>query len=263
MTDDAVARGAAAYAANLLGLKEIDSITLKQQDYAAMSSYIRTDFFPSRIIKTEALPHQTRAEAAQEASAANVKSPGQAASGSPPDVAALWAYAHSLDAGAAEEFLTNIKHQTEQQLQHIAQATTRRNWRIQKAYDLLTRERYEQAVEESHRAFVSNKDNYQVLEDMINIHCKAAQSAQTIAAYGDAIRWLNCALAHDQSRLELIALIADRHFLHAQQLYERAEFASALRAVKECLRVNQGHSEALALRKTLQKKLQSEEADGK
>jgi hypothetical protein len=92
---------------------------------------------------------------------------------------------------------------------------------------------------------------------MIDIHRKAAESAQTIEGYDDAIQWLLCAQSHDQSDLKTLDIIADRHLLHAHQLSEQKDFAGALKAIKACLAVKSGHIKALELRKDLTKKLRS------
>ena len=117
----------------------------------------------------------------------------------------------------------------------------------------------EEAVQESHRALATNQNDYQVLEDMIDIHKQAAQKDQSLEGYVDAIRWLNCALTHDRSNTEVLDCIADRHFLSARQLYEREKYIAALQAVKDCLEVNRGHLEALEFKKILIKQVHFQE----
>lgn len=258
MTDDAIARGAAAFASNLIDVQAIDYSPVKSKGDIPKTSDIGTSFLALEVKKTSTLAQKLDQELLD---VSNISRPinnhilGDRLPDVQPNLSPLWDYARTVDLTTAQKFLTIIKNEAEQQLQALAQPTARRNWRIEKAIKLLEQGKYENAVQQSHLALASNPDNYKILEDMIDIHKQAAQKAESIE---DAIRWLSCALTHDQSNMEVSGLIADCHFLQAQQLYQSGETASALQSVKACLEVNRSHAEALKLKGMLIEKLQSQ-----
>ena len=128
------------------------------------------------------------------------------------------------------------------------------NWRILKAHELLKSGNIEEAIEEAHVAFLANPDDHYILEDMIEIHRLAAEKRNDKDGYEDAIKWLRCGYEHDQTNLELLDLLANRHFQQANSLYLDGEYQGALKAINSCLNANRGHLEALKLRDKIRDK---------
>ncbi len=256
MTDDTIARGAAAYAANLMGIKEEDSVTADKKIKTEDFRLINTDFLALNVVKTISKPEILNETDDHVKAKQIVQKPDTPSPEGQPNISDLWKYVHSMDITTAKEILNQIRNEADKQLQNISKDKPRKNWRINKACKLLDKGKYDEAVEESHRAWASNADNAQVLEDMVNIHIQAASKAESIEGYEDAIRWLGCAHNHDQSNVEILSIIADRHYQHAQQLNELGDYSGSLTIVRECLNANRGHLEALELKKMLAKKIQ-------
>ena len=218
MPDDTIARGAATFAANLMGIQTEESIIVKQQRQAAVK-HLTIDFSPLKIPRPNSLP--------------NISDPIRLQNSQP----------------------TSLQHPRSTVHMSLAQRL------IQKAYKLLQRGEYEKAVHEARDAFTAEPDSYQILDAMIEIHLQAAQSppAQIIQGYQNSIEWLKWAYSSDQSRIEIVNLIADRHFLHTRQLYERRDISGALEAIKKCLKVNQAYLEALEFKKQLMLELKTKQ----
>jgi tetratricopeptide (TPR) repeat protein len=86
---------------------------------------------------------------------------------------------------------------------------------------------------------------------MIDIHCEAATANSAPEEYDDAIRWLRCALGHDESNARTRSLLAERHYLQAQELHRRGQTEEALQVVDECLHWSPDHPGAVKLQQSL------------
>lgn len=117
--------------------------------------------------------------------------------------------------------------------------------------ELLDAGRFQQAVEQAHYAYTLDPENPEVFQRMIDIHCRAAMAHSSIDGYKKSMEWLNCALGHDRTNTVIHDRIAERHFIHAQQMLEQGNRNEALRAVEQCLYFNPEYAEASRLRTTL------------
>ncbi|MGH3784982.1 MAG: Hsp70 family protein [Pseudonocardiaceae bacterium] len=122
---------------------------------------------------------------------------------------------------------------------------------LTKARACLERRQFALAVSESHYAWKLGPDDPDVLDKMIDIHCAAATANSEPEQYEDAIRWLRCALGHDESNARTRSLLAERHYLQAQELHLRGQTKRALQVIDECLRWSPDHPEAVELQQSL------------
>ncbi|MEW6733404.1 MAG: Hsp70 family protein [Acidobacteriota bacterium] len=130
-----------------------------------------------------------------------------------------------------------IKREVEQILRH--------------SYELLQENRFQQAVEVAHYAYSVDPENPQIFQQVIDIHCQAAMANTTVEKYQKSIGWLMCAHSHDRTNTKIHDLIAERHFIHAQQMAERDNYAEALKALAESQYFNPEHEGAKALSTSL------------
>jgi hypothetical protein len=117
------------------------------------------------------------------------------------------------------------------------------------SYELLTEERYQQAVEQSHRAHALASETPSVFQQMIDIHCEAAMSNSSVEGYAKAMEWLMCVYELDRSNKRIHQRIAQRHFIHAQQIKQSKQ--EALQALEKCLSFNPDHQGAVELQQIL------------
>jgi hypothetical protein len=115
----------------------------------------------------------------------------------------------------------------------------------------LERRQFAMAVSESHYAWKLGPDDPDVLDKMIDIHCEAAKANGGPEQYKDAIRWLLCAFGHDESNARTRSLLAERHYLQAENLHRRGDAKQALRAIDDCLRWSPDHPGAVELQRSL------------
>lgn len=252
VSDDCIARGAAAFAANINRIREHEDTSTKpltaRHSGAAKSE---KDFLKLESVKTVTLP------ARKEGGALMPRYGGAEATVTSP-------VTRSETNQSSEQQQTNrlappvsrkVHHHLPSQIQPNVESqhlkALRKNWRITKAYDLLAKGSIKEAVSEAHLAFNGNPDNIEILEDMTEVHIKGAKAYNTIENYNDAISLLNCALSHDQTNMEIRNLIVERHYLHAVQLDEQGDIQGARRAVLKCLQEDRAHEKALKLKKRL------------
>jgi len=122
---------------------------------------------------------------------------------------------------------------------------------LSKARSCLERRQFALAVSESHYAWKLGPDDPDVLDKMIDIHCEAATANSAPEHYEDAIRWLRCALGHDESNARTRSLLAERHYLQAQELHRRGQTKEALQVIDDCLRWSPDHPGAVGLQRSL------------
>jgi molecular chaperone DnaK (HSP70) len=120
---------------------------------------------------------------------------------------------------------------------------------LRTSYELLAQGRYQQAVEESHRAHALDSETPSVFQQMIDIHCAAAMSNNSSEGYAKAMEWLRCVYHLDRTNQAIHSQIAERNFIHALQM--KHEKQEALSALEECLFFNPAHQEALKLQQLL------------
>lgn len=119
------------------------------------------------------------------------------------------------------------------------------------ARSCIERGQFAMAVSESHYAWKLGPGDPDVLDKMIDIHCQAAHPNSAPEQYDDAIRWLLCALSHDESNARIRAQLAERHYHQAQELHRRREAKQALRAVESCFGWDPAHPGAIELQRIL------------
>lgn len=119
------------------------------------------------------------------------------------------------------------------------------------ARSLLQRRQFARAVGESHYAWELSPDDPEILDAMIDIHCQAADGSGAPEQYEDAVRWLECALSHNESNPRIRSLLAERHFVQARKLHRRGQLKEALHIAEHCLRWNPHHPGAAELQRTL------------
>ncbi|MGH3611459.1 MAG: Hsp70 family protein [Pseudonocardia sp.] len=122
---------------------------------------------------------------------------------------------------------------------------------LSNARSYLERRQFARAVSESHYAWKLGPDDPEVLDKMIDIHCQAAFANSSVEHYDDAIRWLMCAFGHDESNARTRSLLAERHYLQAQELRRRGQPEQALQVAEHCLRWDPGHPGATELHRSL------------
>lgn len=115
----------------------------------------------------------------------------------------------------------------------------------------LEKRQFARAVSESHHAWTRLPDDPEILDQMIDIHCEAAMANGAFEQYADAIRWLMCAFGHDESNAHTRSLLAQRHYVHAQDLYRQGRPSDAFEAVEHCLVWDPEHPGATELHRTL------------
>lgn len=118
---------------------------------------------------------------------------------------------------------------------------------LARAQQLLKKGQYEEAVRESHLAWQQDRDNPDTFEEMIGIHCQAAQAS----SYADALRWLGCAYNHDEGNIRVRHLVAERHFQHARQLAGQGKRTQASDILDLCFSWNPEHAGARELQASL------------
>jgi len=129
--------------------------------------------------------------------------------------------------------------------------TYRSQLALSKARSCLERRQFAMAVSESHYAWKLGPDDPDVLDKMIDIHCEAATASSAPEQYEDAIRWLQCALGHDESNARTRSLLAERHYLQAHELHRRGQTKAALQVIEDCLRWSPDHPGAVELQRSL------------
>jgi tetratricopeptide (TPR) repeat protein len=122
---------------------------------------------------------------------------------------------------------------------------------LSNARSCLERWQFARAVSESHYAWQLGPDDPEVLDQMIDIHCQAATANSSPEQYKDAIRWLMCAFSHDESNARTRSLLAERHYLQAQELHRRGQTKDALEAIEQCLRWSPDYPGATKLQRSL------------
>jgi tetratricopeptide (TPR) repeat protein len=108
---------------------------------------------------------------------------------------------------------------------------------------------YQDAIHVMHVA--AEHGGPEIFAEMIQMHCDAAMTDPTIANFKRQAGWLRCAIGHDAGNARLFDLLATRCFLHAGALNRAGRRAEAREAVKEALRWNPDHDEAMALGRQL------------
>lgn len=156
----------------------------------------------------------------------------------------------------AEGFLQGLMQDAQILLETIpSRPMPARKLEVDKAFhlsdELLDSGRFQQAVEHAHYAYTLDPENPEVFQRMIDIHCRAAMAHSSIDGYEKSMQWLNCAFDHDRTNTVIHDRIAERHFIHAQQIIEQGNLNEALRAVEHCLYFSPEHAEAKRLKVTL------------
>jgi molecular chaperone DnaK (HSP70) len=122
---------------------------------------------------------------------------------------------------------------------------------LSNARSCLERRQFARAVAEAHYAWQLGADDPAILDEMIEIHCQAATANSAPDQYQEAIGWLMCAFSHDESNVRTRALLAERHYLKAQELHRRGQTKDALQAVEHCLRWGPDYPGAAQLQRSL------------
>jgi hypothetical protein len=123
-----------------------------------------------------------------------------------------------------------------------------------RARQYLEKGQLEEAIRESHYAWQQDRDNPDVFDKMIEIHCEASLARRTPAGYADAQRWLLCANQHDEGNGRVQELLAERHFLQAKHLSDHGQRNEALQTLELCLAWNPEHSGGRALQTALRRR---------
>lgn len=116
---------------------------------------------------------------------------------------------------------------------------------------LLREGQREDAVRQSHLAWQLDKNDPNVFEKMIEIHCQAAEAASGPEGFEHAVRWLGCAHQHDQSNRRIRQLLAERYHRQARSLAQAGQTGEARACLESCLAWDPDHPEALALQANL------------
>lgn len=126
------------------------------------------------------------------------------------------------------------------------------------AAELITaaRKRFEEgqhhdAIGLAHLAWYKDRDDVDLFEEMIDLHCTAAMASPTIASFDADERWLKCALQHDLTSTRIRTLLAERTFLQARDLLKAGNRDRARRALGATLDWAPDHPEATALLREL------------
>ena len=112
----------------------------------------------------------------------------------------------------------------------------------------------EEAIRESHYAWQQDRDNPDVFDKMIEIHCEAAQARRGPDSYADAQRWLLCANQHDEGNGRVRELLAERHYLQARHLSDQGRRKEALQTLELCLAWDPEHSGGRTLQTALRRR---------
>lgn len=118
----------------------------------------------------------------------------------------------------------------------------------------LAKGQLEEAIRESHYAWQQDRDNPDVFDKMIEIHCEAAQARRGPDGYADAQRWLLCANQHDESNGRVRELLAERHYLQARHLSDQGRRKEALQTLELCLAWDPEHSGGRTLQTALRRR---------
>jgi Hsp70 protein len=170
----------------------------------------------------------------------------------------LFEYAHQLiDQGYYERAMGYLQSIAQDAQALLATITTRKpslvsnevEELLRTSYELLKQGRYQQAVEQSHHAHALASETPSVFQQMIDIHCEAAMSNSSIEGYSKAMEWLMCVYNLDRSNKRIHKRIAERHFIHAQQIKQSKH--EALQALEKCLSFNPDHQGAVELQQIL------------
>ena len=241
--------GAAAYAANLMGIKDVGLVKVKNSKDLHVSATNANHLFSDQIIKAPInfQPMPPKKGSREQASQSNPSLSGNL-------FKQIETSLQTVPINERLDTITQLEQFLLQQKEEVDRLS-KRNWRIKKAYSLLKTRQFDKAINQAHLAWSSNPNNYEIMEEMIEIHRLAALSADDIEGYDNAVRWLHCGLNHDEGNMVMRNSLADRHFLHAQQLIEIGEISKALQTLKTCLVANQGHFQALELKKKLEEKI--------
>ncbi|MGH3717765.1 MAG: Hsp70 family protein [Pseudonocardiaceae bacterium] len=119
------------------------------------------------------------------------------------------------------------------------------------ARSLLRQKQYEAAIGASHRAWQEEPTRPDVFEVMIDIHCAAAMADPDVARFSDADRWLRCAYGHDPSNTRVRGSLAERTYLHANELSRLGRYRESFQALQQCLAWDPDHRAARELRHRL------------
>ncbi|MGH8876239.1 MAG: Hsp70 family protein [Stackebrandtia sp.] len=106
--------------------------------------------------------------------------------------------------------------------------------------------RHTQAINGIHRAW-ERDHRPEVFEEMIDIHCRAAMANPAPSGYTKDMQRLRCALKHDPTSGRIRELLAQRGFLHGEELHRAGKSDAARRALKEALSFKPDHEAAETL----------------
>jgi tetratricopeptide (TPR) repeat protein len=117
---------------------------------------------------------------------------------------------------------------------------------MEQAEDMLSRGLYAEAVNLAHRAYAEASFDHDIFTAMLNVHVNAAALLDQQEKYADAIHLLMCAHSHDRTDRTVQRALAARHLQHARAMRGHDD-AAAIEAVKEALRFDPKHPEAVAM----------------
>jgi hypothetical protein len=148
----------------------------------------------------------------------------------------------------ASGFLQGVTEEAQALLARVPTQAPVQKWKLaeslQMISDLLAGGRLQQAVEVSHQIYALDQEDPLIFRRMLEVHLQAARAMQTIDGYKKSIEWLDCALAHDRTNRKIQEEIAERHFLHAQQVAALGRAAEAQKAIQDCLQFVPDHAGA-------------------
>jgi tetratricopeptide (TPR) repeat protein len=142
----------------------------------------------------------------------------------------------------AQELLAKARDSAAESRESASRVLARRA--LARARRKLERGKREEAVRESHLAWEEDRDDPEVFEQMIELHCRAAETSTN---HEDALRWLGCAHTHDQGNPKIRSLLADRYCRQARELHQQGQRARALELLEKGLAWDPEHPEALEL----------------
>jgi hypothetical protein len=151
--------------------------------------------------------------------------------------------------GKAQSLLKKITSEQPQPSRAVSRALSA----MAMARKLVKQGRFEEAVRQSHLAWKQDPDSPDVFEEMIEIHCKVAMANDQLSGYQDAQRWLMCAYGHDQSNNRIRELLAQRHFLQAEELRKNGQRNEALQVLERCLTWNPEHKQGKEMRSSMER----------
>jgi hypothetical protein len=171
---------------------------------------------------------------------------------------AIWTYIRGVSSVSPErslELVRMVLRQGDELLAQLDEPKPSRalasNPHLENARDALTEANFEKAVAQAHKARELDPDDPSVFRDMIDIHIQAAKGS---ASDEQAVRWLECAHAHDQSDTTVHRLLAEYAFRWAQHLEQEGRVPEAIKMVDRSLMFQPFSDDATKLSERLRKR---------